>query len=1205
MSHTQKDKLIASVWLSAAIILLVGGFALVSQVRAQSVGLMIGQPSSPVVLSGGTQNLIYGVATGTTGSLLLLENPPGNTIFQIAYDGSITSSGTLSGSNTYWTLNGSNLYPSTSYNVGVGITNPLTRFHASVNDVNNNSVVNVLTVAHETTGTAAVGIGSAIAFSGERVGGIVIPLTGRIKSILRQNDTPDADYWDMAFETQDNDIYVEGLRIRSNGNVGIGTTAPAGRLQIGAVSLPSPSAVYNQQFFGITNIMGRDSGEDSYIGNNVYYSSTPNWRRAVAGGAGLISFGSIEAGSILFSNAVSAAAQSVPTWVDSMTIRASGNVGIGLTNPGTKLEVSGTMRNSLATTHSLLGAGGNVTVMADNTGALYASSLWLANGTDVYKATTTGNVGIGITVPTSKLHVVGSGNQLRIDADGSGTNYSGYPLTLNRTGSSADGILMHGAYVNNATYYWGQTHGAFGSRGINLSYTSGILFYADGVATTLNGSFTPTERMRITNAGDVGIGTTVPSEKLQVQKSFDTTAANQLFNAVDILGYDTGDMWQGAGAGLTFSMRDSAQAEIKMAGIYARSFDTAANKGELSFHTGSSGTLSERVRIDYTGKVGIGIVNPQATLSVGSLSSGTAEATNKGVLQIASNADINGGSSGLEFKASASSSGYGWRVTAPDRSAGNTPLVFAYRANSATWTELVTMRTDTGNVGIGTSSPGTKLDVSGTFRNTTATTHSLLGGAGNVAVMADNTGTLYSSAGTTLPSGTSGQTLRHNGTIWTANSLLFNSGTAIGIGTTSPAATLQVAGSFRIGQSDASYPIQGGTDSINFRTAGTDYVYLKGEGIGTSDSGGLGLYLGDDSGTFFRINNNVTGELLRVAGTGNVGINNPSPASKLDVTGGFILSGDATSVSGSLILAGQYGGAADMVNTFGGQYSSGGTVIGYAVRPKAGAAGYTSAADNVSWARGATNLDSGGFHVLLGAAQAVAVGSDVAMTEYLTVQNNGETGVGLTDPGTRLDVGGTLRNSLATTHSLLANSGNVFVMADNNGTLYTGTTSTGYLPLSGGTMSGAINMGLNNITNVNKLNVQTIDPLYTINGVNYSTFVSSISGGVREEYVGKAKISRQLKSGEYEAILDFRLLPKGDDLWLWRQVVDFNKNNVDLAITPYGGFAQVYYLIDGNRLIFRADRPTEISYRLIGRRFDWRDWPTLSDDQQTKGLEPR
>jgi hypothetical protein len=52
----------------------------------------------------------------------------------------------------------------------------------------------------------------------------------------------------------------------------------------------------------------------------------------------------------------------------------SGNVGIGLTNPGTKLDVTGTFRNSLATTHTLLGGAGNAVVMTDNSGGLFSMS---------------------------------------------------------------------------------------------------------------------------------------------------------------------------------------------------------------------------------------------------------------------------------------------------------------------------------------------------------------------------------------------------------------------------------------------------------------------------------------------------------------------------------------------------------------------------------------------------------------------------------------------------------------------------------------------------------------------------------------------------------------------------------------------------------------------------------------------------------------
>ena len=45
--------------------------------------------------------------------------------------------------------------------------------------------------------------------------------------------------------------------------------------------------------------------------------------------------------------------------------------------------------------------------------------------------------------------------------------------------------------------------------------------------------------------------------------------------------------------------------------------------------------------------------------------------------------------------------------------------------------------------------------------------------------------------GADLP-GTNGQTIHHNGSNWVANSILFNDGGQVGIGTTIPSATLEV-----------------------------------------------------------------------------------------------------------------------------------------------------------------------------------------------------------------------------------------------------------------------------------------------------------------------------------------------------------------------------------------------------------------------------
>jgi len=49
-----------------------------------------------------------------------------------------------------------------------------------------------------------------------------------------------------------------------------------------------------------------------------------------------------------------------------------------------------------------------------------------------------------------------------------------------------------------------------------------------------------------------------------------------------------------------------------------------------------------------------------------------------------------------------------------------------------------------------------------------------------------------------------------------------------------------------------------------------------------------------------------------------------------------------------------------------------------------------------------------------------------------------------------------------------------------------------------------------------------------------------------------------------------------------------------VIVTPYGASANIYYFIEGNKIIFRGDKQVEFSYRLTGNRYDWRDWPTTS-----------
>lgn len=126
------------------------------------------------------------------------------------------------------------------------------------------------------------------------------------------------------------------------------------------------------------------------------------------------------------------------------------------------------------------------------------------------------------------------------------------------------------------------------------------------------------------------------------------------------------------------------------------------------------------------------------------------------------------------------------------------------------------------------------------------------------------------------------------------------------------------------------------------------------------------------------------------------------------------------------------------------------------------------------------------------------------------------------------------------------------------------------------------------VTITNKLTVGTIDPVYVFDGKEYATYVASMTG-VKEETTGRAKLA----ADSYEYIIDFENLEKGSDLWLWYNTVDFSKDNVEVLITSYGEPANIYYLIDSSKLIFQGDKPAEFSYRLTGKRHDWRNWPNL------------
>ncbi|MDA2922783.1 hypothetical protein MYX07_05995, partial [Patescibacteria group bacterium AH-259-L07] len=129
-----------------------------------------------------------------------------------------------------------------------------------------------------------------------------------------------------------------------------------------------------------------------------------------------------------------------------------------------------------------------------------------------------------------------------------------------------------------------------------------------------------------------------------------------------------------------------------------------------------------------------------------------------------------------------------------------------------------------------------------------------------------------------------------------------------------------------------------------------------------------------------------------------------------------------------------------------------------------------------------------------------------------------------------------------------------------------------------------------NITNVNKLTVTTIDPVYEIDGQKYATYGHS-TVGLKEEVVGKGELE-QLIPDLYVYVIDFDSAETGSDWWLFREVTAFGNEWEDLvvALTPEGK-ADVWYelLPDENSVRIFGNKAVTVSYRLIAPRHDWPD----------------
>ena len=124
-----------------------------------------------------------------------------------------------------------------------------------------------------------------------------------------------------------------------------------------------------------------------------------------------------------------------------------------------------------------------------------------------------------------------------------------------------------------------------------------------------------------------------------------------------------------------------------------------------------------------------------------------------------------------------------------------------------------------------------------------------------------------------------------------------------------------------------------------------------------------------------------------------VGIGTNSPLTKLEVRSGVITAGSVDSPSGAEILRGYYGSSGALV-VIGSEYSSGGTVIGYAVKPSTSVDSAFLSSASGALPRGAYTI-AGNIHKwYIGATQTVAENSSVSTSEVMRIDSSGRILVG-------------------------------------------------------------------------------------------------------------------------------------------------------------------------------------------------------------------
>jgi hypothetical protein len=885
----------------------------------------------------------------------------------------LTSSG--ASSTNYWTSSGSTLYNNTGTSVGIGTTSPYANLSvasadgttgAPLFDIASSSINVATSTLFVVNGNGTVGIGTTsptttfgVVGSGYFTSGLGVGVANTTAGTLQTSGNAIVGSNLLVQALTNCNSASSAVQTNGSGQLTCGTISATGGTSAGGWLWSTPGFV---QLATSTDQVGIGSAAASAAKLTINSDSTATTTLALNAVNG-------QTADILdvYNNSLSLAD----------VISASGNVGVGTTSPGSLLSIGNTNGiNFTSATSTFNSTGGGINIAS---GCYAVNGVCLTGGFSGTVGITQGGTGLTSLSGNQILYTNAAGTALlqtgtsTLSIGGTATNVTGTVAVANGgTGqpSFTSGNLLYGSgsgALSNVA-----TSSLIGGTGI--TFAGGAGFLVGGSALTINTPWTISgNNIYNNNTANTGIGTTspyanfsvmagstyvalAPSTVFAIGSSTAGTATSTLFDVLS-----SGNVGIGTNAptsNLQISQPDAGTNTLltlsvtgtgttgdtnnilmqlpgqggttrTLAEITAIDASASSGTGNLTFSTApATGTLTEKMRITPAGFVGIGSTTPYANLSV--------------------------------------MAGFNYAALAPY-------TVFAIGSSTAgTATSTLFDVLSSGNVGIGTTSPGSLLSIGSTnginFTSATSTFSSTGGGINLASGCYAVNGICLTGAGGTNYWTSSGSTLYNN------------TGTNVGIGSSTPWANLSV-------------------ETTNGSTATPVFT------VASSST-----------------NVATTSTLFTVSGNGNVGIGTNAPTANLQISQpdagtntllALSVTGDGATGDTNNILLQLPGGSGTTrtlaeITAIDALQSSGTGDLTFSTAPSVGTltekmritpAGFVGIASTTPWALLSVNPNGIGT-----SAPSFVIGSSTA-TNFI-VTNGGTVGIGTTSPTTTFGVVG-------------------------------------------------------------------------------------------------------------------------------------------------------------------------------------------------------